>query len=297
MKNGVILAIFSSLVFSIVNVLVKAASFAIPPAEIAFFRSIIGAVIIFFMMKYSKISFSTTGIPLLVLRGVLGALYLTAYFYTIAMIPLTDAVILVHLSPIFVILLSAIFLKDKISSDAMFFLFIAFAGATLLLKPYQFESYTMDAFVGILSALFAAGAAISIRHLTKKHHSYEIIFYFLAIATVISVPLMWNDFVMPNLLELFYLILIGVVSLLGLIFLTKAFTHENAIVVEVTRYIGIAFNAMWGYLLFAEVPDLLTVVGGVLIVGACIALSRKAKVKDLLGWKSVGKQEEIRKEV
>ncbi|WP_281289455.1 hypothetical protein [Sporomusa termitida] len=41
------------------------------------------------------------------------------------------------------------------------------------------------------------------------------------------------------------------------------------------RYIGIVFNAGWGYLFWAEVPDALTVAGGVLLVGACIALPRK----------------------
>ena len=42
MKNGVWLALFSSLVFSVMNVLVKEVSGTIPPAEIAFFRGLIG---------------------------------------------------------------------------------------------------------------------------------------------------------------------------------------------------------------------------------------------------------------
>lgn len=275
MKNGVILAILSSLVFSMMNALVKEVSLTIPAAEVAFFRSIIGTVIIYFMMRSSQVAFSTEGIPLLALRGVLGALYLITYFYTISKIPLTDASILAHLSPIFAILLSGVFLKEGLSRKVILLLPLAFLGAMLLVKPFHYSSYSIYALVGILSALFAAGAAISIRHLSKTHHTYEIVFYFLATATLVSIPIMWNQFVVPTLIEFFYLACIGIVSLLGQLFLTKAFTHENAVVVEVVRYIGIVFNAIWGFLFWLELPDELTILGGILIITACIALSKK----------------------
>jgi len=282
MKNGVTLAILSSLIFSIMNALVKAVSLNIPAAEIMFFRSIIGAVIIYFMMRHSKVSFSKKGVPMLFVRGVLGAFYLFAYFYTISKIPLADASILAHLSTIFVIIFSAVLLKEKISKGTLYILLLVLLGAMVLVKPLQFSSYSVYALVGILSAIFAAGAATSIRYLSKLHHSYEIVFYFLATGTIISIPLIWSNFVIPTPLELFYLTCIGVVSLVGQIFLTKAFTHENIVVVEVTRYIGIVFNTFWGFLFWAEVPDTYTVIGGMLIITACILFSMKRKKDDVM---------------
>lgn len=273
LKNGVMLAVLSSLVFSIMNALVKAVSLNIPASEIMFFRSLIGTVIIFLMMKQSKITFSKEGVPMLFVRGILGALYLYAYFYTISKIPLADASILAHLSTIFVFFLSAVFLKEKVSRSTFYILPFVFFGAILLIKPFNFSSFSVYALGGVVSALFAAGAATSIRYLSKRHPSYEIVFYFLATGTVLSIPLMLNEFVVPSLLEGFYLICIGVVSLLGQIFLTKAFTHENIVVVEMTRYIGIVFNALWGFLFWSEIPDAFTITGGVLIVASCMLLS------------------------
>lgn len=252
MNNGVILSILSSLLFSIMNALVKAVSLNVPPAEVMFFRSVIGTIIIYFMMRQSKVSFSTKEVPMLFVRGLLGALYLLAYFYTISKIPLADASILAHLSTIFVIILSALFLKETVSKRTFYILPLVFLGAILLVKPFNYSSYSIYALVGILSALFAAGAATSIRYLSRQHHSYEIVFYFVATGTIISIPLMWNSFVIPTPLESFYLACIGVVSLLGQIFLTKAFMHENIVVVEVTRYIGIVLNAMWGFFYFGR---------------------------------------------
>lgn len=279
MKNGVILAVLSSFVFSIMNALVKAVSLAIPSIEVVFFRSVIGTILICFLMKRSNVTLSKEGKPMLILRGILGAFYLLAYFYTISKISLVDASILVHLSPFFVIILSVILLKERISSKTIILLPFVLLGVILTIKPFNYSTYSIYALVGVLSALFAAGASITIRYLSKEHHAYEIVFYFLATATLVAIPLMWNNFVVPTPLELFYLICIGTVSLLGQVFLTKAYIHENAAVVAFSRYIGIVFNAMWGFLFWTEVPDILTILGGTLIITACIVLSWQSKTK------------------
>jgi drug/metabolite transporter (DMT)-like permease len=279
MRNGVLLAILSSFVFSIMNALVKAVSLNIPYSETVFFRSLIGTIIIFIIMKHKKVVFSKKGVPMLAVRGIFGALYLLAYFYTIAKIPLADASILAHLSPFFAVLLAAVFLKERIPRTLLYVLPAVLLGAFLLIKPLEFSSYSMYALIGIGSAFFAACAATSIRYLSQRHHAYEIVFYFLATATVVSIPLMWNHFVIPSPLELFYLVCIGIVSLIGQLFLTSAFTHENVVVVEITRYIGIVFNAFWGFLFWVEIPDGQTIMGGFLIIVSCIFLSRRKELE------------------
>jgi len=90
---------------------------------------------------------------------------------------------------------------------------------------------------------------------------------------------MWNEFVVPNPTELLCLVCIGVVSLLAQVFLTKAFTHENVVVVEVVRYISIVFNAFWGFAFWFEIPDIYVIIGGGLIVFGCIALSYAKNIK------------------
>ena len=208
-------AILSPFIFSIMNALVKAATLSIPSNEVAFFRSIIGTGIIFVMMKNRKIAFSTTGIPTLTVRGILGALYMIAYFYTLSRIPLADASILVNLAPVFVILLAAFFLKEKLSCRSLAIVPVFFIGAVLTVKPYNFSAYSVDALFGVLCAVLSAFISFAIRYLSKNHHTYEIIFYFMAATTVVSAPLTWNEFVMPNPGELLYLLAIGLVSLAG----------------------------------------------------------------------------------
>ncbi len=275
MNKGVALAIFSAFIFSVMNALIKAASLTIPSAEIVFFRSAIGTILILGLMWQAKVRFSTNGVPLLILRGLFGAFYLLAFVYTIAHIPLADAAILAYLSPFFVILLSSVVLGEKLPKKAAVLLPTVLVGVALVVNPFNFESFNVYALAGITSAVFAAGASITIRHLSKKHHTYEIVFYFLFTATLVSAYLMKDEFVIPQGIAWGYLIAIGVVSLIGQIFLTKAFTHENAGVVAVTRYIGLVFNVLWGVIFWQEIPDWITALGGAIIVISCIALSWK----------------------
>lgn len=276
-NKGVILAIMSSFTFSIMNVLVKSVSSSIPSNEIAFFRGIIGVFLILILMKISNVKFSKEEKPMLLLRGMLGGLYMVTYFFAISTMKLGDATILAHLSGVFVMIFSAIFLKERLPKNAWIFIIIILFGAMLIINPFTYSTYSFYAIFGLLSAVLSASASITIRKLakSKKHHNYEIVFYFLAASTIVAAVLMKNKFIIPTVEEFALLFILGVVSLLAQIFLTGAFGNTNAVIVEVVRYIGIFFNTAWGIILFKESLTMYSIIGGILIVGASIILSRQ----------------------
>ncbi|MDR2407713.1 MAG: DMT family transporter [Bacteroidales bacterium] len=276
--HGILYAVASSFIFSIMNAFVKLAAGTIPANEIVFFRSSIGTIIILCFMIKGKIKLSKNGVPMLALRGCCGALYMIFYFYALANMPLIDAIILANTSPLFSILFSRLFLKEKNPLSVYIVMPLVLSGVMFTVKPFGYSSFSVTALFGILAALFSGAAGICIRHLGQKYHTYEIIFYFMATATVVSIPLMWNEFIVPQQQEWFYLICIGVVSLIAQIFLTKAFTHENAVIVEIVRYIGIAFNAAWGFIFWTEIPDFYSILGMVMIIGGCILMTKLRKL-------------------
>jgi drug/metabolite transporter (DMT)-like permease len=149
----------------------------------------------------------------------------------------------------------------------------------LTINPFQFSAYSINALIGLLSAVIAACVAIVLRYLSTRHHTFEIIFYFMAAVTLVPIPMIWDNFVIPTHVELLYLMVLGVIALLGQIFLTRAFSHDCVAVIEIVRYIGIIYNAAWGFLFWNEVPDRTTVIGGIFIIGACIALSYPSSAK------------------
>ncbi|QBY46456.1 DMT family transporter (plasmid) [Arsenophonus nasoniae] len=272
MNQGALLAIFASLIFSVMNTLVKIIADDIPTGEIVFFRSSIGCLLVLLLMYRYGVVFSREDRPLLVLRGAMGGLYLICYFYSIANLTLADASMLVYLSPFFSILLSLLVMRERINANALFWLVMVIIGAILLVRPWDFSAYTLASLVGVLSAVFAAIAYLSVNKLSKRHHNYEIVFYFLFIATLLSLPLMWNSFIWPNAYQFAILLSIALVSLLGQVVLTQAFYSENLIVVSVVRYIGIVFNIGWGWLFWNEIPMQLSIFGSLLVVVSCIQL-------------------------
>lgn len=279
MKQGIVFAVLASLMFSIMNALVKAIALTIPPAEVAFFRGLIGLGFVYYMMRRKKVRFSTRGIPILILRGLLGGLYVVTHFYTISQISLVDASILINLAPVIAIFLSAVFLKETLSRRTWALLGLAFIGAMLTINPFQFSAYSINALIGLLSAAIAACVAIVLRYLSTRHHAFEIIFYFMAAVTLVPIPMLWDNFIIPTYDEFLYLIILGVIALIGQVFLTRAFSQDSVAVIEVVRYIGIIYNAAWGFLFWKEVPDQNTIIGGLFIIAACTALSHPSAAK------------------
>jgi drug/metabolite transporter (DMT)-like permease len=90
---------------------------------------------------------------------------------------------------------------------------------------------------------------------------------------------MWNAFVWPNAYQFAILLAIALVSLLGQVVLTQAFSSDNLIVVSVVRYIGIVFNIAWGWLFWHEIPLLLSLFGCLLVVVSCIQLGLRHRKK------------------
>lgn len=276
-NKGIVFALLSSFTFSIMNVLVKFLSSNIPSNEIAFFRGLIGTILILIIMKITGVKFSKEERPLLILRGLLGGLYMVVYFFAISTMKLGDVSILVHLSAFFVMILSAVFLKEKLPSNLWVYTIIIITGAALIINPFSYSTYSVYAIFGLLSAFLSACAAISIRKLAAsgKHHNFEIVFYFMVASTIVGGILMNQEFVIPSFRDSILLFILGVVSLVAQVFLTSAFGDANAVLVEVVRYIGIFYNAVWGLVLFNEPLTIYTIIGGVLIIGASIALSKQ----------------------
>ncbi|MFV0515828.1 MAG: DMT family transporter [Aminipila sp.] len=172
-NKGVIYAVLSSFTFSIMNVLVKELSTTIPSNEIAFFRGFIGVLLLLVLIKISKVKFSNENRPLLVLRGLIGGIYMITYFFALSTMKLGDASILAHLSGMFVMIFSAIFLKEKLPYNAWLWIVIILIGAVIIINPFSYSTYSYYAIFGLLSAILSAAASITIRKLavSKKHHN------------------------------------------------------------------------------------------------------------------------------
>ncbi|WP_370298104.1 EamA family transporter, partial [Pontibacterium sp.] len=109
-----------------------------------------------------------------------------------------------------------------------------------------------------------------VRQLSSSEDSSVIIFYFPLIALPVSVLLLGDDFVMPNLEALVLLSLVGIFTQVGQVGLTKAMQYEKAGKAMAYSYVQVIFSRVLGWAFFSEIPTLWTLVGGGLIIAGAL---------------------------
>lgn len=274
-NRGLIFAMLSAFMFSIMNVMVKEISQTMATGEIVFVRSIIGVIIILIIMKSCHIKFSHKDIPTLFFRGIVGGISMFLLFIAVSGMPLGDVSILQQLSAFFVLLISVFYLKEKLPLKAIAPLIIIVLGTCLILRPWEYNSFSIYALLAIASAFLGAVAYTTIHKLFASggHNSWEIVFYFLFCSTIVGFISMYNNYRFPTNYEAILLLGIGITSLLAQAFMTQAYRLANQILVSFIMYLGVFLNAIWGYVFFNEIMNILSIIGGIFIIGSSLYLT------------------------
>ena len=263
---GILMMILASICFALVGAMIKFIG-NIPLMEMIFFRNLPSILILPLLLKNKNIPLKGKNNPLLLLRCFFGFLSTVGYFYTFKTMTMTDAMTIRQLSPIFIIILAIIFLKERMSLQRIPVFLLVFLGSLLVIKPgMRLEIF--PAIVGILAAIFSAGAHVSLRNLRLTDHPLVIVNYFAFVSGLLAlVILIWqNNFVIPDLISLIKLVLLGLVALGSQIALTKAYQMAPASMVSLYTYSQIIFATLFGLLFFRELPDLLSIIGASLII-------------------------------
>ena len=268
-NKGIVLILLSALSFALMAATVKFLG-DMPIPEKIFFRNLLGAAAVFYIIKKRGKSFKVNNKKFLALRLITGVLGMVSYYYALSEIHLSDAVILHKMAPFFVILFAAFFLGEKIKKPQYIALVLAIAGAIFVIKP-RFDSSVIPSLIALGSALFSGVSYTVIRYLKNSDSPQVIVFYFLAFLTIIMFPFMLSGyFVMPTPIEWVALILLGVFGTAGQLLMTNAYHFAPAGELSIYTYSNIIFSTFIGLVVWAEIPDYLSIIGGVLIIIAGI---------------------------
>ena len=242
----------------------------VPTHTLVFFRNIISLIILTPFIFKEHISLKTKRLYLHFIRGTVGVLAIFCFFLVPKYMNLTDSILLFNTLPLFIPLVTLVWRKYRISLKRLLALVIGFIGIVFILKP-QFSFHPVVSIIGFLGGLFAAIAHVSVRQLTKTDDERVILFYFFFISSIISAfsLLLKNSFVFSYALWK-YVLLTGFFSFIFQYFLTKAYKHAKATQISSLLY----FSVLWGLIIdlvvFKTFPDILTILGSVLIIGGGI---------------------------
>ncbi len=275
--------ILASFFFSLMTVCVKKIDNRITIYELVFFRSLLSLFITSLIINKKNINPWGKNKLLLITRGILGTIALVCIFYAIKNMPLNISTVIQYTYPIFISIFAGILLNEKISKNLIIASITGWLGILIILNPYQLSSLNIEldkftVLIAFLGAISTALAYITVKKLSLTENIFIIIKYFPLISVITLSPIVFFNWVTPNINDLIWIIGIGIFTQAGQTFLTiglkKLPTPEAARI----NYLQVLFGSLWGILFFNELININFIVGSVLVLlGTIISTSKKLK--------------------
>lgn len=276
MYRGILYLILATLLFSLVNLGVKfldKPTFLnpnpqnFPVYELVFFRSLIALVISITVVKIRKIPLLGNNKKWLVIRGLSGATALYLFFITIQNLPFAIATAVQYLSPVFTVIIAIFLLKEKVAVIQWLFFIISLSGVFVIgYDPDQKIDFVWI-IVGVISALFSGFAYNAIMKCKHTDEPVTVVMYFPLLATPITLIMcITGDFIMPRGIEWIILLLMGILTQMAQVCMTRAFNADSASTVAPLKYLGAIYAAVTGFLFFGEILQTATYIGIALII-------------------------------
>ncbi|MFM7810405.1 MAG: DMT family transporter [Acinetobacter junii] len=263
----------SAFLFSIMGICIRYASQTVDNYTIVFFRNFVGLMLFLpFIMKQGTSFVKTEKLWMHTWRSLFGLAAMYGFFYAIAHLKLSNAMVFTYSSPIFIPLIAWLFLKERITKAMLMAAALGFLGVFCVAKPDQ-GLWNWVSAIGIASSLLASMAFVTVRALTKTEPPERIVFYFCLIGSVLSaIPMfwVWRPYALK---ELFFLIAAGILANVSQIFMSHAYRLAPAGQIAPVNYMAIIFAGVWGFFLWQETPDFYSLFGFGLILLAIILCS------------------------
>ncbi len=258
--------------------------------QLVFYRNFFGLMVL--LLSFIKYPVKQTGgrAVLLIFRGLMGTVALYTLLYNILHITLGAALTYNTTNTLFIALLSGWFLKEKLSPIAWFCIVLGFAGVLLIYKPTGDFSWKYH-IVGLICGLSSALAYLSVSTLNRNYDTRVIVLSFLL--NGIALPMIGmtlgafsslkhdeffiTEFKFPQGITWLYLIAMAGTALMGQYFVTKAYGHDKAGIVSAIGYSNIIFALTIGIMLGDPFPDLISLLGIVLVIASGITISLTKK--------------------
>ena len=271
-RKGILFILLAAFFFSTMSVFVRLAG-DVPTMQKAFFRNIVAAVVavIILLRSGKEISLPKKCLPALLMRSIFGTIGILANFWAVDNLGIADANMLNKLSPFFAILMSIFILGEKPNRIEWISVVLAFIGAAFVAKPSS-GIVSLPALIGILGGFTAGTAYTYVRRAGLQGVRGPIVVAFFSIfSTLVLLPNLLMNFTPMSAGQFIFLILAGCSAAGGQLSITAAYQHAPARDISVFDYSQVVYAAVFGLLLFGEIPDVWSIIGYVIIIGTAFS--------------------------
>lgn len=270
--KGILCILSAAFFFALMGVFVRLAG-DIPSIQKSFFRNLVAMLFAFSLMLKKRTPFKVQkGARLmLLLRAVAGTIGILCSFYAVDRIPLADSSALGKMSPFFTIVFSALILKEAITPTQIGALVVAFGGCMFILRPDFANADLLPSAAALFGGVTAGLAYTLVRKLGQKGvPSAQIVFYFSLFSTLCVTPYLLFSYTPMTFAQVGMLLLAGLSASAAQFSVTSAYKFAPANQISVYDYSQIIFSALLGFIMFDQIPDLLSVAGYAVICAVAV---------------------------
>ena len=274
-----LLAIGATLFGSFMGAGVKILSDDLHPIIICFYRCLMGLIIITpFVARNNFQALQTDNMRLQIFRALINIISMICWFSAIGMMHFEKATALGFTTPLFTTVLAVLILGEVIRFHRTAALLLGFIGILIIIRPgyMPFEFGTILMLIASFSFSFVL---IFVKKLSATDSSLTIIFYHLLYMTpafFILALFYWENI---NLNQLIIFALMGTSGLLSHWCLAQAFKLSDTTFVMPLQFTKLIWASLIGLFIFAEQPDILTWVGGIVIFISVVYITYREAFK------------------
>lgn len=243
-------------------------------AQITFFRAVVGLLIVGPMLFGARRQRLKKARPLAhVCAGLCGVSALFCNFYAVTHLNFADAVAFAFARSLFVVVLAVFFLHEIVRMRRWSATLVGFVGVLVMLRPDG--EIAPAALVALLGALFAGASMTLIKSLSASEDATTVLFYFVVASAAVSVIPGLVTWPTPTADELVLLVVVSLAGWANLFCFTRGFRIGDASALIPVDYSRLLFAALFGFVLFAEVPGPRMWVGAAIIIVANLYIARR----------------------
>ena len=215
------------------------------------------------------------------LRSVAGLLGLSFWYLSVIHLDISKALALSQVMPIFICILSILFLSEKVGIYRWSAILVGLSGAVIIIDPDSENWYNIGIVYIFLGTLFASIMFVALRRLGMTENAVATAFWYNLFGSfVFSIYCIATHTFDDISLEIWtMLIIIGVMASAQQIFMAMSHTYASASSLAPVHYTTIPIGVFFGLLVFNEKIDLNFLIGTFLIVGSTLFMLYRERKK------------------
>ncbi len=266
--TGIMLMLVAVFSFTILDAAAKSLVDRYHVAQVVWARIGLQFLFVLLILRGRTLAVARTKWPWLhVARAVTQLTALALFFAALQFIGLAEATALGDLGPVLITLGAAVFLGERLGPHRIAGVVVALVGALMIIRPGT-EVFTLAALLPLGSAVAYAANVLLTRAVGAREDVWTAMVWTSAVGTALvslTLPFVWQPVAAG---DLWLFLVAGVCGTFSQLCLIRAFSLAEASAIAPFSYAGILLATLWGVLFYAEIPDKMTLLGAVVIVGA-----------------------------